>query len=182
MCESLWAWFKPSVSFLLPRIVERPLVSSRIAIGPHLNRRSGRALSFVRLIACPCRKWRGARASADFAVWRWQARYAEQGVEGVRCATGRVRRARFRPRSPPRLCDLTCSETARLRHALDWPRHGQSRRRPACAPCSACGRRIGCSRTVFPYFLLQRSRVRREGRGHRRPLAWTRTKTLRWTS
>jgi Quinolinate phosphoribosyl transferase, C-terminal domain/Glutathione S-transferase, C-terminal domain len=39
-------------------------LSSRIAI-VRSNMCSGRALSFIRPTACPCGKWRGARASAD---------------------------------------------------------------------------------------------------------------------
>jgi hypothetical protein len=55
---------KPSVSFLAPRILSVCWPSSRIAI-VRSNMCSGRALSFIRPTACPCGKWRGARASAD---------------------------------------------------------------------------------------------------------------------
>ena len=78
----------------------------------------GRTSSFVRPIACLCRKWRGARVSRP-AVWRWQARYAEQGVDGLlRDKTRKPGRAPLSARVVAKVMDLTCSEPPS--HATRW--------------------------------------------------------------
>ena len=63
---------------------------------------SGRALSLVRPIACPCRKWRGGRASADSAVWRWRGAIRRAGCRrpAERLVTRKPGRAPLRPRPP----------------------------------------------------------------------------------
>jgi hypothetical protein len=81
--------------------------------------------------------WRGSFRAADHTKRSARATVARRKLcYGLRCsskaccATGRASLAalRFRPRSPPRL--RTCLlRTVRPRHALDRPRHGQSRRR-----------------------------------------------------
>src|SRR6202162_5127155 len=63
------------------------------------------------------------------AVWRWQARYAEQGVDGLlRDRTRKPGRAPLSAKVVAKVMDLTCSEPPGHANALDWPRHGQSRR------------------------------------------------------
>ena len=95
---------------------------------------------------------RRAVASADPRSGAGKRDTPSKGVEGLlRDQDGASLAAlRFRPRSGVRQGygpDLL--RTARPRHALDRPRHGQKPSASACAPCSACGRRIGCSRTAF---------------------------------
>ena len=64
------------------------------------------------------------------AVWRWQARYAEQGVEGLlRDRTRKPGRAPLSAKVVAQGYGPDLLRTARPRHALDRPRHGQSRRR-----------------------------------------------------
>src|SRR5580692_2933784 len=105
-CASLWVWLKPSVSFLPPRIVSFCWPSSRIAI-VRSNMCSGRALSFIQPTACPCRRWRGARASA------------EQGIEGLlRDKTRKPGRAPLSAKVVAKVMDLTCSEPPG--HATHW--------------------------------------------------------------
>ena len=53
------------------------------------------------------------------AVWRWQARYAEQGVDGLlRDKTRKPGRAPFSARVVAKVMDLTCSEPPG--HATHW--------------------------------------------------------------
>src|SRR5580693_5744132 len=53
------------------------------------------------------------------AVWRWQARYAEQGVEGLlRDRTRKPGRAPLSAKVVAKVMDLTCSEP--LGHAAHW--------------------------------------------------------------
>jgi hypothetical protein len=83
------------------------------------------------------------------AVWPWQARYPERGVEGLlRDKTRKPGRAPLSAKVVAKVMDLTCSEpraTPRIGPAAPGPRPSAS----ACAPCSTCGTRIGCSRTAF---------------------------------
>src|SRR5437763_1043775 len=60
------------------------------------------------------------RASASRpAVWRWQARYAEQGVEVLlRDKTRKPGRAPLSARAVAKVLDLTCSEPPG--HATHW--------------------------------------------------------------
>src|SRR5580692_10285344 len=74
------------------------------------------------------------------AVWRWQARYAEQGVDGLlRDRTRKPGRAPLSAKVVAKVMDLTCSEPpghARIGPAAPWPKPSAS----ACAPRSGCGR------------------------------------------
>ena len=112
------AWLKAFVSFPPPKIVIVSWPSSWIEIA-RSNMCSGRTLSFVRPTACLCRKSRGACASAAPAVWRWQARYAEQGVDGLlRDKTRKPGRAPLSAKVVAKVMDLTCSEPPG--HATHW--------------------------------------------------------------
>jgi transposase len=60
------------------------------------------------------------------AVWRWQRRYAEEGIDGLlRDKTRKPGRAPLSQRIVARVLDLR--RAAGRRHPLDWPRHGQGR-------------------------------------------------------
>jgi Homeodomain-like domain len=101
---------------LPPRIVSVCWPSRRIAI-VRSNICSGRALSFIRPTACP-EVARRASVSRP-AVWRWQARYAEQGVDGLlRDKTRKPGRAPLSARVVAKVMDLTCSEPPG--HATHW--------------------------------------------------------------
>ena len=153
----------------------------------HLNMCSGRALSLCSADRfATCRKWRGARERRRRpAVWRWQARYAEQGVEGLlRDRTRKPGRAPLSAKVVAKVMDhWTCSEPPG--HATHWTgtRHGQGRRHGLRAGCSGlvAGASV-CSRTAFapssaPTILSSPG----EGRGHRRPLHGTLLQA-RWSS
>ena len=108
------------VRFLPPRIVSVCWPSRRIAI-VRSNMCSGRALSFIRPTRLPVQEVARRTASVSRpAVWRWQARYAEQGVRGACCATGRASLAalRFSAKVAAKVMDLTCSEPPG--HATHW--------------------------------------------------------------
>ena len=116
---------------------------------------------------------RRARVSRP-AVWRWQQRSPPRKALRVCCATRPVRPAsrqcRKRPRCMPRSSSAPCAEPPGAVHPLDRPRHGQSRRRQPARRSALVG---GAPAAAAPHShlqALQRSRVRREGRGHRRPL------------
>ena len=72
------------------------------------------------------------------AVWRWQARYAEQGVEGLLRDTNRKPgRAPLSAKVVAKVMDLTCSEPPG--HATHWTGRGMAKvssSASACAPCS----------------------------------------------
>ena len=83
------------------------------------------------------------------AVWRWQQRFAEAGVDGL------LRDKTRKPGKPPtRRGRRATGGGADLRRAarrgdpLDRPRDGQGRRPVACARCSGSGRPTSCSRTA----------------------------------
>src|SRR6202453_1544567 len=66
---------------------------------------SGRALSLIRPTACPCRRWRGTRASADPRSGAGK-RDAEQGVDGL---------LRDRTRKPGR-APFSANVVAKVKH------------------------------------------------------------------
>jgi transposase len=68
---------------------------------------------------------RRARVSRP-AVWRWQARYAEQGVDGLlRDKTRKPGRAPLSARVVAKVMDLTCSEPPS--HAMHWTGRAMSK-------------------------------------------------------
>ena len=61
------------------------------------------------------------------AVWRWQRRFAEAGVEGLlRDATRKPGKAPLGDQTVRRVVSLTCAEAARRSHPLDRPSDGQA--------------------------------------------------------
>ena len=119
---------------------------------------------------CRCCRWRGAPASSRPAVWRWQKRYAEAGVEGL---------LRDKTRPPGR----TPVPTATVAQVLALTRASRPARRPiGPAGHGQGGRPVAAHRPAHlgsappaaashPHLqTVQRSGLRREGRGRRRAL------------
>ena len=81
-------------------------------------------------------------------VWRWQQRYAEEGLDGL------LRDKTRPPGTPPvpqakvhAVVERTLREPPGRRHALDRPRHGQGHEPVAAHRPAHLGRRTSCSRT-----------------------------------
>jgi len=111
---------------------------------------------------------RRARVSRP-AVWRWQRRYAEEGVDGL--LHDRTRAPGTEPvplTTVAKVLALTCA--AGRDDPLDRTRHGRCRG-PLVAddPAHLAGAPAATASTANLQ-ALQRPRLRREGRGHRRPL------------
>ena len=99
MCE-LWAWPKP---FATPPPEDRErllaIVADRNRPLKHVQRANIILRSAERLPVLEVARRTGVSRPA---VWRWQARYAEQGVDGLlRDKTRKPAARRFRPRSSP---------------------------------------------------------------------------------
>jgi hypothetical protein len=69
--------------------------------------------------ACRRWQWRGGSGVSRPAFWRWQARYAEQGVDGLlRDKTRKRGRAPLSAKVVAKILELTCSEPPR--EATHW--------------------------------------------------------------
>ena len=120
--------------------------------------------------AARCRSGASRQLSRP-AVWRWQRRYAEEGVDGLL-------RDKTRPpgTAPVPLTTSRQGAGAYQRRAagrgdpLDGTRDGRGRGPLVANGPAHLGRRTGCSRIDANLQALQGPRLRREGRGHRRPL------------
>ena len=109
------------------------------------------------------------------AVWRWQRRYAGQGVDGLlRDKMRKPGKSPLPAKTVAKVLALPCSEPpGNAKHWIGgrWPRPPAK----ACVRFSASGRRAGCNTTVrLRTFKLQRSRLRRKSRGCGWPLQWRR--------
>jgi hypothetical protein len=84
------------------------------------------------------------------AVWRWQARYAEPGVDSLlRDKTQKPGRAPLSARVIANVMGPDLLRAAGPRHALDRPRHRRSRRRQPARRSALVVGSIGCSRIAF---------------------------------
>ena len=164
------AWHRPSVLFSATRIARDWPPSSAIATGRR-STFSGPGSFSCRPTGCRCWRWRGRAGASRPSVWRWQQRFAEQGVDravarqdaqawqsavagGDRGQGPGAARAASRPESDP----------------LDGPHGRQGRRRQPARGAAHLG---GAPPPAPPHPHLQevqRPGVRRKGRGHRRPL------------
>ena len=105
------------------------------------------------------------------AVWRWQRRFAEAGVDGLlRDATRKPGKAPLGDRTVRSGGDADLCRAARRSDPLDRPGDGQDERRlPALGAADLGGARPAAA--PHPHLqALDRSRVRRQARGHRRPV------------
>ena len=105
------------------------------------------------------------------AVWRWQRRYAEAGVDGLlRDKTRKPGKAPpgRRPGAPGGGADLR--RAARRGDPLDRPRHGRGRRGLAALGAADLGRPQAPAAPGAHLQALARSRLPRQAGGDRRPL------------
>ena len=121
--------------------------------------------------ACRCWKWRGEPGSADPLFGAGRRAIAEQGVDGLlRDKTRKPGRAPLSAKVVAKSSGADLFRAAGRGHALDRPRHGQSRRRQPARHAAPVGGASAAAASHPHLQALQRSRIRGEGRGRRRPL------------
>src|SRR5213080_3825190 len=105
------------------------------------------------------------------AVWRWQRRYAEEGVDGLLArqdaAAGHGARADDDSRQS---AGAYLRRTAGRDDPLDWARDGRCRGPLVAHDPAHLGGASAATAPTANLQALQGPRFRREGRGHRRPL------------
>ncbi len=167
----LGAWLRSSVRWSRPRIVLVSRRSSPIATAPRSTWRGlgSSSASADRLTVAEVARRAGVGRPA---VWRWQRRFAEAGVDGPaarRHPQARQGAAGRADRAPGGGADLR--RAARRGDPLDRPGHGQDGRRSRLRSVQRIWAGARSAAAPHPHLqALERSRLRRQARGHRRPV------------
>ncbi len=112
----------PPPSRVVAAVSAQPMNRTRIsgfmmfqASSPPASMFSGRTSSCSRPSGCRSRRWRAGAGVGRPAVWRWQARHAEQGVDGL--LRDKMREPAAGHRCPPRRSPKFWLRPARSRPA-----------------------------------------------------------------
>ena len=127
--------------------------------------------SFTPPSGCRRWKWPGAPASAARRSGAGSRRYAEEGVDGLLARQDpQARQGGHCPCRRRRGRGADLRRAARRGHPLDGPGHGQGRRPFAERRPAHLGTPSPAAPPAAHLQAVQGSRLRREGRGHRRAL------------